>query len=74
MDLHQKVILITGASSGIGKSVALALSHRQNSIVITARREKLLEEVAQEIRANGSEALAIPGNALDEDRAEKIVQ
>jgi short-subunit dehydrogenase len=73
MDLHQKVVLITGASSGIGKAVALALSNRQNHIVITARREELLEEVAKEIRANGSEALSISGDALNEGRAEKIV-
>ncbi len=73
MDMHQKAILITGASSGIGKAVALALSSRQNRIVITARREELLTEVARGIQANGSDVLAIPGNALDEEQAEKIV-
>ena len=65
--------LITGASSGIGKAVALALSNRQNRIVITARREELLEEVAKGIQANGSDALAISGDALNEEQAEKIV-
>jgi short-subunit dehydrogenase len=73
MNLYQKVALITGASSGIGKAVALALSTRQNRIVITARREELLEDVAKEIRANGSDALAISGDALNEEQAEKIV-
>lgn len=73
MDMHQKVILITGASSGIGKAVALALSSRQNRIVITARRAELLEEVAKGIQANGSDALAISGDALNEEQAEKIV-
>ncbi len=73
MKLNQKVIFITGASSGIGKAVALALSKHQNRIVITARREKLLEEVAKDIRANGSEALAVSGDALDEALAGKII-
>ena len=73
MNLYQKVVLITGASSGIGKAVALALSTRQNRIVITARREELLEDVAKEVRANGSDALAISGDALNEEQAEKIV-
>jgi short-subunit dehydrogenase len=74
MKLHQKVILITGASSGIGRAVALALSNYQNSIVITARRENLLEEVAESIRANGSDALVISGDALSEEHAENVIQ
>jgi short-subunit dehydrogenase len=73
MDLHDKVILITGASSGIGKAVALALSQEHNSIVITARREELLSDVADTINKNGGEALAIAGDALDEKNAEHII-
>jgi len=74
MDLHDTVILVTGASSGIGKAVALALSRQHNSIIITARREGLLSAVAETIRKNGSEALAIAGDALDEKNAEHIVK
>ena len=69
-----KVILITGASSGIGKATALALSHGHNRIIITARRKELLSDVAQIIEKNGSEALAISGDALDEEQAAGIVQ
>jgi len=74
MDLKDKVILITGASSGIGKAVALALSHGHNRIVITARRKELLSDVAETIQNNGSEALAILGDALDAEQAAGIVQ
>lgn len=74
MDLKDKVILITGASSGIGKAVALALSHGHNRIIITARRKELLSDVAEIIKKNGSEALAIAGDALDEAQAANIVQ
>jgi short-subunit dehydrogenase len=74
MDMEQKVILITGASSGIGKAVALALSHRHNRIVITARRKELLSDVAETIEKNGSEALAIAGDALDEVQAASVVK
>ncbi len=73
MDLQQKVVMITGASSGIGKAVALALSRNQNRIIITARRKELLSNVAQAIQENGSEALAIPGDALDEEQATRAV-
>ncbi|MCX5997967.1 MAG: SDR family NAD(P)-dependent oxidoreductase [Chloroflexi bacterium] len=74
MDLKDTVILITGASSGIGKAVALALSHGHNRIVITARRKELLSDVAATIQKNGSEALAINGDALDAEQAASIVQ
>ncbi|MDD5313111.1 MAG: SDR family NAD(P)-dependent oxidoreductase [Dehalococcoidia bacterium] len=74
MDLEEKVILITGASSGIGKAVAVALSHKHNRIVITARREERLLEAAETISQNGSEALVLVGDALDEQQAAKIVQ
>jgi NADP-dependent 3-hydroxy acid dehydrogenase YdfG len=74
MDLKDKVILITGASSGIGKAVALALSHGHNRIVITARRKDLLADVAETIQKNGSEALALVGDALDAEQAAGIVQ
>jgi short-subunit dehydrogenase len=74
MDLKDKVILISGASSGIGKATALALSHRHNRIVITARRKELLSGVADTLQKNGSEALAIAGDALDEEQAAGIVE
>ena len=74
MELEDKVILITGASSGIGKAVALALSHKRNRIVITARRKELLSDVAESIQKNGSEALAVAGDALDEEQAARVVR
>jgi short-subunit dehydrogenase len=74
MELQGKVILITGASSGIGKAVALALSHQHNQIILSARRAELLAQVAESISENGSEALAIPGDALEQAYAEDAVQ
>ena len=74
MDLKDKAILISGASSGIGKAVALALSHGHNRIVITARRKDLLSGVADTIQKNGSEALAIAGDAIDEEQAAGVVE
>jgi NADP-dependent 3-hydroxy acid dehydrogenase YdfG len=73
MELKDRVILITGASSGIGKAVALALSRGRNRIAIFARRKELLSGVAETIRINGSEALEIAGDALDEKQAADAV-
>jgi NADP-dependent 3-hydroxy acid dehydrogenase YdfG len=73
MENSGKVILITGASSGIGRAVALALSHFNNSIIITARRKELLESASEEIRKNGSECIPYAGDALDPDHTEHVV-
>ena len=74
MDYRNKVILITGASSGIGRAVALALSPYSNTIIITARRKDLLDKTAQQIEANGSRALAICGDALEPEHGEQVVR
>jgi short-subunit dehydrogenase len=74
METCNKVILITGASSGIGRAVARALSHRDNRIVVTARRAELLHSLQREIKSNGSQCLALPGDATQPEHAEAVVQ
>jgi NAD(P)-dependent dehydrogenase (short-subunit alcohol dehydrogenase family) len=73
MEYSGKVILVTGASSGIGRATALALSRYNNSIVITARRKELLENAAEEIHRNGSDCAYYAGDALDAGHAERVV-
>ena len=50
-----KRILITGATSGIGRATALKLAKPQTQIIITGRRAERLQEIAQEIQARGAE-------------------
>lgn len=69
---HQ-TILITGASSGLGRGLALALAKGQNRIVLTARRIPLLEEVAAEVRAHGSECLVVPGDVTDAANCQAVI-
>ena len=57
-----RIALITGASRGIGKACALALSEAGARVVLAARNVEKLEEVAAEVRANGREAFVV---ALD---------
>lgn len=74
MKTDDKVILITGASSGIGRATALKFASLHNKIIITARRGNLLEEVAVKIRELGSECHYFAGDATDECFCEGVVQ
>ncbi len=59
-DWKEKVVLITGASSGIGRALAVELGKRGARLGLTARREAELLAVAEEVRRGGGEALALP--------------
>lgn len=63
-----KTVLITGASSGIGKATAIALAKQSKSLILIGRREERLKEVCEEI---GSDTKTIPV-ALDVTNPEKI--
>ena len=60
MNLKEKTVVITGASSGIGRAVALEMARRGANVVLGARRADRLESVAAECRKLGVEAKAIP--------------
>ncbi len=61
-----KVIVLTGASSGIGHALALALAPQRPRLVLAARDRARLEEVAKECRARGAEALVVPADVTSE--------
>jgi NADP-dependent 3-hydroxy acid dehydrogenase YdfG len=74
MNLENKTILIVGASSGIGRSVASLLAPHGNRIIICARRQAELETLQQEIIEKGSECLLVCCDALNVDQAQKAIQ
>lgn len=59
MSLRGKNVVITGASSGIGRAVAIEMARRGANVVLGARRGDLLEEVAAACRAHGVTATAV---------------
>ena len=69
--MTQKVILITGASSGIGAGIARELAKTDAILLLGARRESRLASLAEELRFNGAE-VAI--KALDVTRREDVAQ
>ena len=62
MDYRGRVAIVTGASSGIGRQLALDLAGRGASVVISARRRELLDQVAEECRARGGSVEALIGD------------
>jgi short-subunit dehydrogenase len=72
-NLAKKVFIITGASSGIGKAVALVLAEHRARITIGARSIDLLNITANEVRARGGEVLVIPVDVTDQVQVERMV-
>lgn len=71
--LNGKIALITGASAGIGRESARALAGEGARLVLTARRQDRLAELATEIRAIGSEAVIVAGDAREESTARHAI-
>ena len=71
--LHDKVAVVTGASRGIGKAIALLLAARGAKIVASGRNAELLGELVQEIRRQGGEAVAVDGDISHSRDADRLV-
>ena len=73
LQLKDRTALVTGASAGIGRGIALALGAEGVRLALAARRSKLLDEVAAEIVAQGGHApVIIECDLMQEDAAERI--
>ncbi|EJC73514.1 SDR family oxidoreductase [Rhizobium hidalgonense] len=64
--LNDKVAIITGASSGIGRAAAKLFARQGAKLVVTARRQEALDAVVAEIEAEGGQTVAISGDVRDE--------
>ena len=62
-----KIALVTGAGTGVGRAVALALANAGYSLVLAGRRKEMLDKVAGEINAIGAQALAVPTDVSKRD-------
>jgi NADP-dependent 3-hydroxy acid dehydrogenase YdfG len=74
MDHNDQVIIITGASSGIGKATALKLASEGFKVVLTARREEKLEDIQSEIEKLGGQALAVAADVTKVDELKHVVE
>jgi short-subunit dehydrogenase len=72
--LNQQVIVITGASSGIGLATAVAAAEEGAKLVLTSRSQDTLEELAQRINANGGEAIAVVADVADRQQVQRVAE
>jgi len=66
------VVVITGASSGIGRATARAFAARGGSVVLAARRAEMLDDAAHECEQLGGQALAMPTDVTVEEQVEEL--
>ena len=71
--LQHKTILLVGASSGMGRQLALLLAQHNNRLILFARRQGELDSLAQQLRAQQCDVLIIRGDACCEEEAAQAV-
>jgi NADP-dependent 3-hydroxy acid dehydrogenase YdfG len=72
--LDGKVVVVTGASSGIGETTAEALAGEGAKVVIAARREERLSDLVGRIEGSGGRTLAVSCDVTDEGQAHALIQ
>jgi len=69
-----KIVWITGASSGIGREMAIQFAEMGAHVAVSARRKERLEDLVKEIEQHGQKALAIPCDVTKEEEVEQAVK
>jgi NAD(P)-dependent dehydrogenase (short-subunit alcohol dehydrogenase family) len=72
-ELQNKVAIITGASKGIGAATAKRMTELGVKVVLTARSQDALQELAEEIKSNGGDAMAIACDVADYNQVNSAV-
>src|SRR6266511_669918 len=72
--LRGKVVMVSGASRGIGRAIALGLAAEGCRLSLCARGKEGLDQVAQEAQGRGAEVLALAGDVTSESDARRWVE
>ena len=74
LPLRNRRAVVTGASRGIGRTIALALAEAGADVAVSARSQAPLEELAGEIREMGRRSLAVPCDVTDPEQVARLAQ
>jgi uncharacterized protein len=69
-----KVAIVTGASSGIGRATALALASQGAYVALASRNNEALSALAQELKRQGRQAIAIPTDVTQREQVQALIQ
>jgi NADP-dependent 3-hydroxy acid dehydrogenase YdfG len=72
-NIEGKVVVITGASSGLGEATARALSAQGATVVLGARREDRIHSLANELTGSGGKAIAVSVDVTDRQQVKRVV-
>jgi 3-oxoacyl-[acyl-carrier protein] reductase len=73
LGLQEKVVLVTGASKGLGKAIAEAFAAEGSRVALTARNQQELEQMVQEIQQRGGQAIALAADLTNADEVNHLV-
>jgi NADP-dependent 3-hydroxy acid dehydrogenase YdfG len=74
MSISKKVTVVTGASSGLGRSIALLFAQNGAKVVLASRDETKLKEVAEEIHQKGGEAASVVTDVRNERQCARLIE
>ena len=74
MKLQNKVAIVTGATSGIGRACAVLFAQEGAKVVAVGRRKELGESLVEEIKADGGEAIFVQADMLKEEDMDKVLE
>lgn len=72
IDIQGKIAVVTGASRGLGRFIALRLAQQGATVALLARNESALEETRQQISAQGAQALVVPVDLSKPESVEQV--
>ena len=71
---QDKVIIVTGASEGIGRSLCLALSPQKPKLVLAARNKDRLMQLKEEVESKGATSVVMPTDVRDEKACKDLIE